>query len=157
MLYYFLRLLKKDIPAGSIPGPSECFTRVWSHMVRVVQPLCLLCRQGGEHPPAAQKAPPVHILLAPLWLGAAGDSRGPADPEQGRLQSADDEAVRLCARVGHVRGQGGGELHTLGGLSGELRVLHGETDWYAQVDVSQEVLLRNLFSVNLSLSVSVSM
>lgn len=161
IFYFFLRLFSvfkkktskktKHIPAGSIPGPAERFTRVWSHMVRVVQSLRFLCRQGGEHPPAAQKASAVHILLTPFWLGGARNRWGPAVPYQGRLQSADDEAVRLCACVGHVRGQRGWELHTLGGLSGELRVLHGEIGWYPQVDVSQKVLVHHLFLLNLYL------
>lgn len=152
--FHFLQTNKqtnKCIPAGSIPGPSQRFPRVRSHMVRVVQSLRLLCRQGGQHPPAAQEAPAVYILLAPPGLGAAGNRRGPAEPRQGRLQSAHDEAVRLPACVGHVRGQRGRELHALGGLSGELRVLHGATGRHPQVAVSRKVSARHLFLVTLRL------
>lgn len=39
--------------------------------------------------------------------------------------------------MGNVRGEGGSELYTLGGLSGELQLLYGKTGRYPQVDVSQ--------------------
>lgn len=105
-------------------------------MVRIIQPLCGLLRQAGQHPPAAQEAPSLHILLSSLWLGGTRDSRRAQGPGECRLQTEDDEAIWLPTCLGDVCGERGGEFHTLGGLSGELRVLCRETCWYPQVNVS---------------------
>lgn len=105
-------------------------------MVRIIQSLCGLCSQAGQHPPAAQKAPSLHILLSSLWVGAARDSRRAEGPGECWLQTEDDEANWLPACLGDVCGEGGPELYTLGGLPGELWLLYGETGWYPQVDVS---------------------
>lgn len=56
-------------------------------------------------------------------MGGTGDSRRAADSGESRLQAADDEAVRLPAYLGDVCGEGGGELYTVGRLSGELHLL----------------------------------
>lgn len=103
----------------SFPGAAESISRVWHHVVRIIQSMHLLCQHADKDPPATQKSPPLHILLPALWVGPARSSRGTPDPGEGRMQAKDDEALWLPACVGNLCGEGRRNLYTLGGLSGQ--------------------------------------